>query len=1103
MLGRLIQGYGKGSSNLESITEEAHSRSLLWPPQQLDVTRGCPSSPPSTPVSSPTFRIGPFDDRGGIEVNEARDLRVIIAQDAFGSLDKQLVLFDSHKPADAASTRTTAAAPKAHPRDTVKPRSQQQSTAAHQRNRSSTIGGPASAWSRPARDPDAGDKVNRLLECMFGNTSTTKSDSSTKMHILFSGREATERDVSQAASTARPPVLRAFTSAQPVTNGRVRRSSAQDDAAGEDVILITRLFSVPLPDSKEPVPPRPKSGEYAESIASPLSEDASAKKTKLLEKRTPMYAVGLLVTLPLEDVRPTFSRPPSRMSVASSSFPNSCGSDFASSWTLLEAISDSLASSSRSSKRFDRRIDALTNIWDAVLNGLSDVETVAKTEIRNLLQLVNREVMSSMIKTPKGPSEQRTNQRNIYISKALALGHIPALSRSCKHLVHRLSLALRIPRAVTGTGFLDGHWLDEARYLVQVCGSRTQNFFLFNLMTAFLGEHTEWLEGSAFRWPAKGPLTDDDPETHTRSPSRTVIIADQRSLARRLIFLLASFLPTPLGMSPFEQSAAQTRSPLATPGLPSSSPLKHVKYPDGRPFDPSRPIQHVSFGGPDSTQLSTSASSVTSEGPASTVRRMRPQIERKDSDSVSVRTSSRFPIASSSTHMRKTSAANSAVTPHPVTSMAYLSAGKRDSYFPEHAIVDGSDGNASDRLANILRRESSSSVAPRSSSGSWGFLGLWSRRTTPSGSTEERTPNDDPESYHYRPDLGKRELSKLEYMVGEAASVAIPARSRVPSRAPDADTLPRGLPVVGTPRLKVDEEDGVVDVDIGIPGFLGWEAEDGPMSPPPIPSHSVPSRGGGGGLSMRSSFSHATTQAGTTNSDETNVAGYLKHYHEDFRLQAVRPYPELVAEIKDSMLRESKTRASRLPEAGAADNDVVAEAWATVSSTLVVDVRKFTIERLMLQRKTFVRNDTDPTTPASPMARPVVHDHRFMHEPIASFDPILAEAVEGLLGSSRRVFHSRSTSAATSSGAATPPGSYGRDSDPRHRLLRTSCRQAIADALAKVVKSVNEGLNSHENGRAIAQTAARDPRKNETHAQDNALREGIKQWLLRVEARAT
>jgi hypothetical protein len=1091
MLGRLIQGYTKSASSLESATEETHSRALLWPTQTTDYGRSFPSSPPSTPISSPSFRMGPFDDRGGIEISGPRDLRVVIAQDAFGAVDKQLVLFDSHNSNAESNNSTTR---KASPKDTAKPRHTSQQSA-HQRSRSSTLSGIPSAWARPSRDPDSSDRIGRLLECMFGTTSTTKVDSSTKMHVLSPGKEVTSTDVAPHNAASRPSVARALTSAQTIAARGSRASS--DENSAEDVVLITRLFTVTLPDSKETMPARPKSGDEGFPVASPSSEDGSAlKRTKLIEKRTPMYAVGLLVSLPREESRPNFSRPSSRMSLNSNSFPNSLGSDFASSWTLLEAITESLASSG-SSRSFDQRIESLTANWDVILKTLSEVEAMAKIEIRSQLQMVNRQVMSSMVKTPKGPFEQRTNQRNIYITQALALARYPALDRSCKHLTRRLSMALRIPKAMTGLGLAEGHWIDEARYLLHIGGSKSQSQFLTVSLTAFLGCHTDWLEGSnsyavkAADKDAPGPwLT-----------TRTVVVADQRSVARRLVFLMASFLPTVSGASPFEQPATQNKSPLPTPGLPSSSPLKHVRYPDGNRSGVAQHSHrhHVSFSAVDGTQMSTSVSSVESHGTAGSLR-PRPGLHRKDSDAVSVRTNTRFPLANTNAHIRKTSAADSAITPHPATSMPYFP--KQDSYFPENAVADGTDSVASDTLAQILRRDSSSTTGPRSSSGSWGFLGLWSRRQTPSDGPDAPRPlvvgadssNQPSES------APRRERSKLESMVGEAASVAIPPRGRFPptANAGDDENLVHSQdrpPVLGTPRLRVDEEDGVVDVDIAMPGFLSWDNDDGTMSPPSAPRHVVIERGHDGPGSVRSSFSHPAAHHPNIPIVEAHVAGFLKQYHEDFVLQAVRSYKELVAEIKDSMLRQSLTldTANRL---ASMNPGVPVDTWIPVGSSLVVDVCKFTVEKLTLYCKP-VQERPDASFPLSPSPPPLSEKtHRFEIVPVTDADPILAEALEGMLDLSRQAQHSR----VSSNTLGTPPGSLSRDLNIRPRFLRSNCRQVMAGALEQVVKSVSEDLDMHENGLSIGRTwTAQDARKGAAaHQAGNLLREGIRKWLLQA-----
>ncbi|KPI36085.1 uncharacterized protein AB675_1694 [Cyphellophora attinorum] len=1091
MLGRLIQGYGKSSS------------SSSRPQRKHTVARYYGLS------TSPSFRIGPFDDRGGVGVAEAHNLRVVIAQDAFGSLDKQLVLYDSHKTTSDASPRK-ATAPTATLRDGNKSRTQQPMPM-HQRNRSSTIGGPASAWTRHTRDTDGDDKVNRLLECMFGNTSTTKSDASTKMHILLSGSDAAPAQLSTASTaTTRPNFPRALTSQTTTKLARANQGSWEDATSDQDVILITRLFAVPLPDSKEPIVTRPRSGEQTAEIASPMSEDGGAsRKTKLIEKKTPMYAVGLLVTLPREESRSNFSRPPSRMSVASTSFPSSSGSDFASSWSLLEAISDSLSSPTRTSPRqLDNRISVLTNSWDMILRAMSDVEAVAKEEIRHGLQLVNRQVMSSTTKVPKGLNEQRTNQRNIYITQPMALAGAKSLHTSSRHLVQRLTLGLQIPRVITGIGFRDGHWNDEARYLVHVCNSKSQNHFLLNLLTAFLGNHTEWLGSALTKAAAKEQ--DDDEAVHEPSLglSRTVIVCDQRALARRYIFMLASFLPSLSGISPFEQRPTPFKSPLPTPGLSSSS-LKHVRYASDQHNDTrgSSHSHHVTFGDAhDATLLSTSVSSRTSASTHASMRPSKALLTRKDSDTTSMRTASRFSAATSATHMRKTSAASSALTPQPVATQPYLPS-SQDSYFPADAVADSPEYGATNQLAQILRRDSSSTVAPRSSNGSWGFLGLWSRKGSPTVAGEDAS-NASPAVFgnlHGGSSM-RGGSNKLESMVSEATSAALPQSISQPRKpalpADDAhDLVDERLNVVEAPRLRVDEEDGVVDVDIGLPGFLDWDADAIPVSPGSRNHASASGRSLEGIPSLRSSFSQPSSYAAQSTAGDAGVAGWLRRYHEDFRLQAVKPYSDLVSDIRDSMLRESRSLLSR-DAANMSDTSDQAETWVDISSTLMVDARRYTVERLTLQRKLGRSRIADLQSPTPPTDSRTAVEHRFVMEPVNEPDPMLADAFASILDLSRKS-HSRSASGTAKSGPATPAGSLPREITVPPRILRSSCQQAVAEVLEQVVKSVSEHMDNHDEGRAVSTKASAGQSAKERQGEEhNVLREGVKRWLLAAEPRS-
>lgn len=890
-----------------------------------------------------------------------------------------------------------------------------------------------------------------------------------------------------------------------LTSQTIVSTKTDDTSKDQDVILITRLFAVPLADSKEPVVFRSKSGDNITSVTSPISEDGSAgKKTKLIEKKTPMYAVALMVSLPSEESRSMF-RPPSRMSSNSMSFPNSYGSDCASSWTLLDAIPDSLASSVKSSKHFDHRIESLANIWDVILRSLSDVETVAKIEVRHVLDFVNQQFMLSTAKVPKGPNEQRTNQRNIYIKQEMALGHLRSLDSCSRHLVKRVSLALRIPKVITGVGFRRGNWREEARYLSQLGGSKPQNQFLLNVLTAFLGTYTAWLGIIPDPRFIKSHEAAEQVEAKLGS-DRTVIIGDQRSVARRFVFLLASFLPTASGANPFQRQTPSSRSPLPTPRMASSSPLKQSRPPNGKRHgqngDAGGP--HVSFGAIESAEPSTSASSIRSVAIESWPRPLKPTMERKDSDTISVRAGNRFvPMTHSSVHMRKASAANSTVTPQGVSSTPFQLT-QQDSYFPEHAVADSAESVASGQLAQILRRNSSSSsIMPRSLSGGWGFLGRWSRKATSSGTAEDL--KNGVES-HYGSDAApgrapsKREGPILESMVGEAASVAIPQAQQHHTNAPGVDEDARAAvrPVLPEPRLRVDEQDGVVDVHMGILGFTGWDADDTTTSPSRHAHPSSMGRSLDGITSMRSSFSHPASQALPSFAEDSNVAGYLRHYHEDFRLQAVRPYPELVAEVRDSMIRESMALLSRNPDAVPNDENAAGDdVWLDISSTVLIDLRKFTIERLTLRRKVSKRTSAE-SQGSSLLSQPALEiEHRFTSIPVTTPDAMLASAVEGILGMTKKSVHSRSASSTANSETATPPATYAADSNLLGRSIGASYNQAVVEALEQVVKSVGEDLVSHENGRDITRNIGEAKKQPE----QNILREGVKQWLLKPELR--
>ena len=1155
MLGRLIQGYGRGNQ-LESSTDETHTRTLLWPEPHHD-GRSSSVSPPTTPFGSPTVRISPFDDRTGLELSEARDLRLVIAQDAFGTNDRPLLLFDSHpvEPNESSQPQRAPTAPQTGAHYTrAGPGSPM---TGNFRNRSSTMSGGSASWGRPNKESETTDQLSNVLDCMFGVSSATKSGSSTKLHLL-PGDQSPASDLSPRAPTSsaptsvssRTPLMRSRTAINSVNAQISPRTTKGPDPEVRDAILITRMFPVSLPESQEDLRQhRSSSAGQADSPAmafddkaqqaDPAAPAAPAKKPKLVEKKTPVFAIGLLFYLPRpSDVRPVTSsaRPPSRSSFTGSSTPNSQGSGSFSSWTLLNAIPEHLWTEDASNHLTDRGIEIVVRNWDVIQRSLAAVETLAHIEISELLQEVNLALITSAAKAPKGPYEQRTNQRNVYLRSSNRLSRTPKLQRATKHSLWRISYALRIPRVLTGLGLDNGgHWLDEARYLVRLCGGKQQNFFLFNLLTAFLGNHTEWLQRLGPDWYRRQfrALHKGRPPPSNLA-SRTIIICDSRSMARRIIFLLASFLPH----NALVKHGSDIWSPLMTPEIMSSSPAQkshnegslrrraHNKSRDGPVAFPRRAVSGLSSSL--SSAESVSAISQAFRGNAGSLTPCG-EVEPGPSRHTSV-----FPPTNGPGHAHKTNATSSTATPGVGTPVPHFAI-KTDSYFPEGVIIDGDDSGASADLARILRRESTTQAHSRPPSINWGSLvnnvsGFWHKRQDSASSINEVPAAPTSGSLGERRRLAPvsvpiqgRATSPLDAMVDEAA--LLPKKTTADNfHGQTAVGHPyTGPREVHPPHLTVDEKDGVIDVDLNLPGFISWD--DGKMSSPPVslhhhsPSYASTDEAG-------SSYSSRSFGVDAAGSNLSNVAGYLKRYHEDFILQGLKAYPDLVDEVKQSMSREPTLASSYAPMS---ESSTKGEQWTNVCTTLLADFRTFTIQRLTLRRRTrresesgsdFAKSKSEVTSSAAVASAKEVRSPEpevFSSEGVLDFDITLTDAIERVLYETEAArqksvaasrTHSRTASAGTASLSRSTPMAISAPGKNRawHGTTsnsQTDCRQAVVGALEEVVKSVNDDLARHHRSKGTdGQIKLDGETVNREMKQDNVLREGVKKWLLNVETRS-
>lgn len=1105
MLASLFRGSTgqRNSQHIESVTDDAHTRSLLFGHAHhvLNLT----TSPPPSPFGSPTVRGGSFDDRAGLDLEE-RDIRVLLAQDVYSGEERPRLLYDSRRPQDAPSSQHERQDPARSPLPSTW-RPSQSSRDRHEdsfRNRSSTFSESQSSWSKVNRDVSSKDEP--FLECMFGVPSSTKTSSSTKMHVIPAKNRqhnAPERPPKRAPDSRdlgkRGVLARSHTSGHQSTLSSL-------DLDNRDALLVTRLFHVTLDENVKIV-------NTKENAQSP---DGQQQPVKLVERRAPAYAIGLVIQLPSHSNRPQSSHfgVPRSSSYGQSftSATSSFGSDTQSSWTFLDAIPTSLSSSIAIGDESDRRLDVIVENWDVILRSVSYFERIAARIVDEQLQRVIRFESEAQSKMPKSKLTRRDNQRIVGISDVSLVAQSSSLRSAANDVARRIVYAVRIPRVLTGVGFVAGHWTDEARMLHRVCGGKQQNFFLFSLLTAFLGNNVQWLERLAPEWYRKQYL-----ETHKRSPelntlaSRTIVVSEHKGLARRLIYILASFLPSQDGTDGFRQGLDDS----ALPG--SFSPSRRFHHDSSR--RPSKPyIRDATLPRDSSAELlGTSASSRLSQGSAAMSTSPRKQLLRKDSN--------RFDIGGNGirTMLDASAGTSSAVVPHAVeTPTAYLSV--RDSYFPESVLVETNDSLASADLSRVLTRASSAHRRTSSASSRWGSLvsgisEIWSNRQSSSvdrGSVTTVSQEASPANDHKRSASAALSINRgsnpLQTMVDEIDQGRIASAGYRTGHGATAALSPQyrqSRMMTSAPRLQVDEKDGVVDVEIDLPGFVS--ATKFASTTESASKHTANPMSCDHGAA--SSISSLRSMIGKTNKYTTagsmNVGGFLRRHHEDFILHAVRPYNDLHEDIRRSM-RAEPTPQEMLDQIL---RDKSSMTWVSICTTLVADTRNYSIQRFTLRRQYEIPapeiSDGQSVTETGAFRRSkmIMRHEEIAEDKVMEFDATLADAIEKLLNVSPADAaksapgtrtHSRNVSAGSERierlGVGDPKNSSTMKA--RQDPSKIEQRDLVVGALEDVIRSVNAGLNNkhadqlRDNGTA---------RRSDGPRQENALREGVRKWMIDVE----
>lgn len=1058
MLGQLLHSFNpsrrgtpRQSSNLiESVTEDSHTRNLLFPDAHaLYQSDSQQSFPLLFSGSSPAGGASYDGTQAGIDLDHNTDFRIIIAQDEAGATPRT-VLFDS-KPASGSAGSPSAASEKKAGRmfgaagnthgpasHSAGPGSSSAFTPGHGRRsslatqgsvpQSPTVSAFQRARTRGAsisnmqtfeesaqniRSRESEEIVRTCLDCMFGSAPMAYRGPSNKLHIIPMESRTADRNVTS------PPLHEGFSSSYGRSEGRKQSrlatsytasnippepsdpSARLPEASQKEVrrrtILITRLFSVSPPDEVE----MPDSSDSNSTTPTPSSSGKgntgypfpqvntgntpqNSAKRNARPSRTPMYAIGIILHLPVSPPARSGTAPPrtgNKSQGGQDSLSSSFDSERRAGWAFVDATFgvDSLLSISGNSD-VDDRVDVIGQHWDVIVRTLTSLQFVVQDKVMNLFKAV--EQTAPLSQPPSRTHGSRSSHRDPFMPprrmlklQPFALLFDPDVKQAVECAADRVVRGMKVPRVVTGQGRW-GVWREEARWLGRWAGGREQNFFFFNLLTAFLGTHTEWLSilgPKSYRTKYREQQRNIAGEDITIA-NRTVIVSADKMAARRLIFLLANFFPTSShglldGASPVRPSTSTSlrgysQSP-PNAGVSRQQSLRRTISRKGHKSYPNMSVLNVARG----------SGSDLSEGKAE-------DKEEKGTPSVSVSHSRRPSQVHSSKVMNATglaipsmvedpaarkgsSTTTSTVTPETAVPVAHFAVHRHNSgSTSSNELRPPSSGSlASVNLRHTLHRTGSGATSPSndSSASKWGsFISFWSGGNRRESSTDH---NDVLQSTDDGIAIGgpgyrrpyNHSASKLEQMVHElhvddfdqedSEDYEAAANNEQSSMSPGgphsaARAIPARSKQFDSPlKLSVNENDGVIDVDIALPGFGS-----------PVQSPLLPVLGNSVGSLEGSTFgpSFCSSALSYESQPPVNVAGWLARYHQDFALQGVQPYADLEKDVRKSMSAEPTPIAAvttPMLESGPM------EKWVHVCTVLIADARTFSIKRLHLKRK--------------------------------------------------------------------------------------------------------------------------------------------------------
>ncbi|CAK7567795.1 MAG: hypothetical protein SEPTF4163_005764 [Sporothrix epigloea] len=833
-------------SSLDSVQEDLHTRSLLFPEVQAllqnsqDQIFPLPNSPHLS-ASSPTPS---FDYDGTLDL-DVRDLRVLIMQDGISSVPSCL-LYDSQPPPIApilsTADRSTAMGAMADYSRGVQDTSKRTSTPPRKSSISSQATRPFVAQPggrSPSRSEidmqrtyrEYCEEVSVISSCVFGNSELLAyRGTSTKVHVLPPEQRTSD------SSTFLPHDGRGSLGRSSMRSSKLSQSLSSDSAAmfshnqpacstlspaagtrsaDRNRVLITRLFPVPLSNEDDTGNLMTPQSRYSEESAtnsypfpSSYTEEPSSlkrkKKAHLKQKRTPMYAIALIVNLPLPPSSPVQSKSTPRSTYKNpgsytehDSFPSSFGSGRQVGWALATAaltgknskglgveVSNGEANNGGGSGNsvpggiigattdLEERMDPITQHWDVIMRSLTQLQTAASATILALLRA--SDTLSSDQYPPSASVYARStsfnarqdglsgsnkpNKTNAKLVTLMpnALTDMHRIAREVDICRSRIAVGLRALRVVTGQNRW-GIWREEARWVSRWAAvvrekrqqqkstqpqalnlqipplqlpsylppqqGHSENQFLYNLLTAFLSTHTDWLQAlSPARYRKRHLLLQSSKRNDDSIPARTLIVSRDKIAARRIIFLLSAFLPANRNLAnavrvhrPSTSAISQSpSSSIIVPIIKEQSLRRKINRHgpgdgSGRRSSHSRnlSLQGQAVTGSHSATRSASMSVAGVLAPLAYLNPQRRQHERRPSDTASIRTAN-LPFTGNDFASRKSSAATTTTITSNATVPHFATMQRSESSLTTRPDSRASSA-AADDLKRTLRRDDSNS----------------------------------------------------------------------------------------------------------------------------------------------------------------------------------------------------------------------------------------------------------------------------------------------------------------------------------------------------------------------------------------------------------